>query len=57
MYKQQYKDKLDMTLLIIRNQMMVHWVVFNESTSKILKSINYTPANFKSILTNKSVIK
>ena len=29
-----------------------HWVVYNESTSKILKSINYTPANFKSILHN-----
>ena len=27
-----------------------HWVVYNESTSKILKSINYTPADFKSIL-------
>ena len=27
-----------------------YWVVFNESTGKILKSINYTPANFTSIL-------
>jgi predicted HAD superfamily Cof-like phosphohydrolase len=27
-----------------------YWVVFNESTKKILKNINYTPANFDSIL-------
>ena len=27
-----------------------YWVVYNESTGKILKSINYTPANFSSIL-------
>ncbi len=29
----------------------VNYVVFNESTKKILKSINYTPTNFSSILT------
>jgi predicted HAD superfamily Cof-like phosphohydrolase len=28
----------------------VHFVVYNKSTSKILKSINYTPADFKEIL-------
>ena len=28
----------------------VHWVVYNESTKKILKSCNYTPANFESIV-------
>ena len=27
-----------------------YWVVYNKSTGKILKSINYTPANFKSII-------
>ena len=27
-----------------------YWVVFNKNTGKILKSINYTPANFKTIL-------
>ena len=27
-----------------------YWVVYNESTGKILKSINYTPANFKELL-------
>lgn len=27
-----------------------HYVVYNESTSKILKSIQYTPANFTSLL-------
>jgi len=28
----------------------VHYVVYNQSTSKILKSINYTPANFTELL-------
>jgi len=28
----------------------LHWVVYNESTGKILKNINYTPANFDSLL-------
>ncbi len=28
----------------------IHYVVYNESTSKILKSINYTPANFDKLL-------
>jgi len=27
-----------------------HYVVFNKNTSKILKSINYNPVNFESIL-------
>ena len=27
-----------------------YWVVYNKSTGKILKSINYTPANFEKIL-------
>ena len=27
-----------------------YWVVYNESTGKILKSINYTPADFKELL-------
>jgi predicted HAD superfamily Cof-like phosphohydrolase len=27
-----------------------YWVVFNESTGKILKSINYKPVSFRSIL-------
>ena len=27
-----------------------YWVVYNESTGKILKSIKYTPANFESML-------
>jgi len=27
-----------------------YFIVFNESTGKILKNINYTPANFKNIL-------
>ena len=27
-----------------------YWVVYNEGTGKILKSINYTPANFESML-------
>jgi hypothetical protein len=27
-----------------------HWMVFNESTKKVLKSINYTPANFKTLM-------
>ena len=27
-----------------------YWVVFNESTGKILKTINYTPADFKELL-------
>ena len=27
-----------------------YWVVFNESSGKILKSINYTPAEFSSVL-------
>jgi predicted HAD superfamily Cof-like phosphohydrolase len=27
-----------------------YWIVYNESTGKILKSINYTPANFNSML-------
>ena len=27
-----------------------YWVVYNESTGKILKSINYTPANFSEML-------
>ena len=26
-----------------------YWVVFNKSTGKVLKSINYTPANFTSL--------
>ena len=26
------------------------YIIFNESTGKILKSINYTPANFESLL-------
>ena len=58
-YKQQYTEgklKYD-TPNYRKSDDGVHWVVFNESTSKILKSINYTPANFKSIITNKSVIK
>lgn len=28
----------------------IHYVVYNESTGKILKSINYTPANFDNLL-------
>lgn len=28
----------------------VHWVVYNESTKKILKNINYSPVSFKTIL-------
>jgi len=28
----------------------IHWMVFNESTKKVLKSINYVPANFKSLM-------
>lgn len=28
----------------------IHYVVYNKSTSKILKNINYTPADFKQIL-------
>lgn len=28
----------------------IHYVVYNESTSKILKSINYTPADFSNII-------
>jgi hypothetical protein len=27
-----------------------YWVVFNASSGKILKSINYTPANFKELM-------
>lgn len=27
-----------------------YWIVLNESTGKILKSINYTPANFENLL-------
>ena len=27
-----------------------YWVVYNKSTGKILKSINYTPANFEKML-------
>ncbi len=27
-----------------------YWIIYNESTGKILKSINYTPANFESML-------
>lgn len=27
-----------------------HWMVYNESTKKVLKSINYTPANFDSLM-------
>ena len=27
-----------------------YWIIYNESTGKILKSINYTPANFDSML-------
>ena len=30
----------------------INYVVFNESTKKILKSINYTPTNFSSIINN-----
>ncbi|AYV78335.1 MAG: phosphoribosyl-ATP pyrophosphohydrolase [Edafosvirus sp.] len=29
-----------------------YWVVYNASTSKILKSINYVPANFDSLLSS-----
>jgi len=28
----------------------IHWVVYNESTKKILKNINYSPVKFDSIL-------
>ncbi len=51
-YKQQYKDgKLPYDSPNYRkSQNDTHWVVYNESTSKILKSINYTPANFEKIL-------
>lgn len=28
----------------------VHWVVYNESTGKVLKSINYRPVSFESLL-------
>ena len=28
----------------------VNWVVYNESTGKVLKSIHYTPANFSELL-------
>tara|TARA_Y100000389_G_scaffold194481_1_gene224543 strand:- start:445 stop:903 length:459 start_codon:yes stop_codon:yes gene_type:complete len=28
-----------------------YWVVFNQSSGKILKSVNYTPADFKTMLT------
>ena len=27
-----------------------HWMVYNESTKKVLKSINYTPANFNTLM-------
>ena len=28
------------------------WIIYNESTNKILKSINYIPANFTNMLPN-----
>lgn len=28
----------------------IHWVVYNESTKKILKNVNYSPVSFKSLL-------
>jgi len=27
-----------------------YWVVFNKNTGKILKSINYTPADFSKVI-------
>jgi len=30
-----------------------YWIVYNKSTGKILKSINYKPVNFSSILNKK----
>ena len=53
-YKQQYKDKkLSYDSPNYRKSSNEkYWVVYNESTSKILKSINYTPANFETILKN-----
>lgn len=32
----------------------MYYIVYNASTSKILKSINYTPANFKNLISNSS---
>lgn len=32
----------------------IHWVVYNESTTKILKSYLYTPANFESLISPKT---
>ena len=31
-----------------------YWIVYNESTGKVLKSIKYTPANFEELLKQKS---
>ena len=31
----------------------IHWVVYNKSSGKILKSINYKPVSFESMLNNK----
>lgn len=35
----------------------VHWVVYNESTRKILKSINWKPVNLKFMLNDESDVK
>ena len=51
-YKEQFKqDKLPYdSPAYRRSDDEKYWVVFNESTGKILKSINYTPADFTELL-------
>jgi len=51
-YKEQFKEgnvPYDTPAYRLSNDKK-YYVVFNESTGKILKSINYTPADFRSIL-------
>ena len=59
-YKEQYKEnKLPYdTPNYRKSDDNIHWVVYNESTNKILKSINYTPATneLKDLCNNSNII-
>jgi hypothetical protein len=49
LYKEEVPQRYD-SPSYRRSDDKIHWVVFNESTSKILKSYKYTPANFNKLI-------
>ncbi len=55
-YYEKNKDKLGYDSPAYRlSQNKKFYVVYNKNTGKVLKNINYVPANFESILTQKNV--